>query len=236
MVLCGFFKKNTPNGLKFKPNKMHKININTNALNQLDTQKRVHFINSLGGFKSVALVGTADTDGKTNLSIFSSFFHIGANPPLIGMIFRPSPPERDTMRNILETGFYTINHINESIYKQAHQTSARYDRDISEFDVTDLNPEYKDDFFAPFVAESNIQLGIQFKEKIDIAINNTTLVIGEIVQVYIPEDCLLEDGFVDLEKANTITCSGLDSYHKTIQLDRLSYAKPNKAITSILEN
>jgi flavin reductase (DIM6/NTAB) family NADH-FMN oxidoreductase RutF len=138
-------------------------------IEQLEKQKRVHLINSLGGFKSVALVGTADENKKTNLAIFSSIFHIGANPPLIGMIFRPSPPERDTMRNILETGFYTINHINENIYKQAHQTSARYDKDISEFDVTGLKPVYKNNFFAPFVSESHLQLGIDFKEKIDIS-------------------------------------------------------------------
>ena len=152
------------------------------------------------------------------------------------MIFRPSPPDRDTLNNILENRFYTINHINEAIYKQAHQTSARYDAAISEFETTNLKPEYKNNFFAPFVAESNIQLGIECKEKIDISVNNTIMIIGEIVQIYIPEDCLHNDGFIDLEKANTITCSGLDSYHKTIQLDRLSYAKPDKEITSLLQN
>ena len=214
---------------------MNKIHINKNEIEQLEKQKRVHLINSLGGFKSVALVGTSDNQGNTNLAIFSSFFHIGANPPLIGMIFRPNPPERDTMQNIIETGFYTINHINEDIYIQAHQTSARYDKEISEFDVTGLKTEYKNNFFSPFVAESNVQLGIEFKEKIDISINNTIMIIGEIVQIYIPANCILEDGFIDLEKANTITCSGLDSYHKTIQLDRLSYAKPNKKITSLLK-
>ncbi|WP_366185590.1 flavin reductase [Flavobacterium ovatum] len=208
----------------------------SDELDVLEKQQRVNLINSLGGFKSVALVGTADSNGNTNAAIFSSFFHIGANPPLIGMIFRPSPPERDTMRNIIETGFYTINHINESIYKQAHQTSARYDADVSEFDATGLTPEYKNNFFAPFVAESNVQLGIEYKDKIEIAINNTTIIIGEIIQIHIPEDCLLEDGFVNLEKANTITTSGLDSYHKTTQLDRLSYAKPNKEVTSIIQN
>lgn len=213
-----------------------KVNIKTGDLKNMEKQVRVHFINSLGGFKSVALVGTADALGNTNVSVFSSFFHIGANPPLIGMIFRPSPPERDTMRNILDTGFYTVNHINEGIYKQAHQTSARYDKEISEFDITGLTKEYKNDFFAPFVQESNVQLGIEFKEKIDVAINNTTLIIGEIVEVFVPKDCLSEDGFVDLEKANTITCTGLDSYHKTVQLDRLSYAKPDKELTSLLGN
>jgi flavin reductase (DIM6/NTAB) family NADH-FMN oxidoreductase RutF len=152
------------------------------------------------------------------------------------MIFRPTPPERDTMRNIMDTGFYTINHINENIYRQAHQTSARYDREISEFEATGLNTEYKNNFFAPFVLESHIQLGIEFKEKIDIPINNTTMIIGEIVQIFIPENCLSEDGYVNLEKAGTITCSGLDSYHNTRQLDRLSYAKPNREITSLLKN
>ncbi|WP_396212269.1 flavin reductase family protein [Flavobacterium sp.] len=214
---------------------MSKIHINKVQIEQLEKPKRVNLINSLGGFKSVALVGTSDENGNENLAIFSSFFHIGANPPLIGMIFRPSPPERDTLFNILETGFYTINHVNESIYKQAHQTSARYDKEISEFEMTNLNSEYKNDFHAPFVAESNIQLGIEFKEKIDISINNTVMIVGEIVQIYIPENCLYDDGFIDLEKANTITCAGLDSYHKTIQLDRLSYAKPDKEITSLLK-
>jgi len=213
---------------------MSKIHINKDQIEQLEKQKRVHLINSLGGFKSVALVGTSDENGNTNLAIFSSFFHIGANPPLIGIIFRPSPPERDTIRNIIDTGFFTVNHINESIYKQAHQTSARYDKGVSEFDATNLKSEYKNGFFAPFVAESNIQLGIEFKEKVDISINNTVMIIGEIVQIYIPESCLNDDGFIDLEKANTITCSGLDSYHKTIQLDRLSYAKPDKEVTSLI--
>jgi flavin reductase (DIM6/NTAB) family NADH-FMN oxidoreductase RutF len=200
----------------------------------LDKNKRVHLINSLGGFKSVSLIGTSDSEGRINLAIFSSIFHIGANPPLIGLIFRPTPPERNTYNNIIQSGYYTINHINESIYKQAHQTSARYDQNVSEFEMTGLNPEFKDSFFAPYVAESNIQLGIEFKEKLEIAVNNTTLIIGEIKQIYIPEDCLSDDGFVDIEKANSITCSGLDSYHKTVQLDRLSYAKPNQEITSLL--
>ena len=210
-----------------------KLNFNSESIMSLNKNKRVQFINSLGGFKSVSLIGTSDLEGNENLAIFSSIFHIGANPPLIGLIFRPSPPERNTYNNIINTGFYTINHINESIYRQAHQTSARYDQTESEFEITNLKPEYKDHFFAPYVAESNIQLGIEFKEKITIPINNTTMIIGEITQIYIPENCLSEDGFVDIEKANSITCSGLDSYHKTVQLDRLSYAKPYQEITSI---
>ena len=202
----------------------------------MEKQTRVHFINSIGGFKSLSLIGTVDKNGQTNLAVFSSLVHIGANPPLIAVIFRPSPPERNTFSNLLETGFYTLNHINETIYKKAHQTSARYEKGISEFNETGLTPIYKNEFIAPFVNESLVQIGMTFREKIDIKINNTIMVIGEIVQVHFPENCLSKDGFLDLEKAKTITCSGLDSYHKTVQLDRLSYAKPDKEITSLLQN
>jgi flavin reductase (DIM6/NTAB) family NADH-FMN oxidoreductase RutF len=212
---------------------MDKKHISFDEIMNMEKQQRVHFANSLSGFKSVCLIGTQNNKNQTNLAIIDSLIHIGSNPPLFGMIFRPGVVERHTLENILETGFYTINHINETIYKQAHQTSARYEREVSEFDVTNLNPEYKNDFFAPFVAESHVNLAMEFKEKVDLKINNTVLIIGEVKAVYFPENCLSKDGFLDIEKAQTITCTGLDSYHKTKRLDRLSYAKPDKEITSI---
>jgi flavin reductase (DIM6/NTAB) family NADH-FMN oxidoreductase RutF len=197
-----------------------------NALMEMEQRHRAHLINSVGGFKSVCLIGTADTNGNTNLAIFSSVVHIGANPPLICFIMRPDSAERHTLQNILETGCYTINHINESIFQQAHQTSARYAKEVSEFDATGLTPEYKNGFTAPFVKESNVQLAVDFKERIDLTINNTSMIIGQIRQLYFPADCLAADGFLDIEKAGTISCSGLDSYHTTQRLNRLPYAKP----------
>ena len=197
----------------------------------LEQRYRAAFVNSLSGFKSLALIGTANRSMQTNLAIFNSLFHIAANPPYIGFISRPDSVDRHTLSNIMETGFYTINHINEEIYKQAHQTSARYAREISEFDATHLTPDYKLGFKAPFVKESHIQLGVQFKERINITSNNTVLVIGQINQVYFPNDCLCTDGFLDIEKAKTITCSGLDSYHKTERLARLSYAKADRDVS-----
>ena len=133
----------------------------------------------------------------------------------------------EKLNNILETGFYTINHINENIYKQAHQTSARYPVEISEFAETGLNEQYHSNFFSPYVLESHIKLGVAFKEKINFSINETIFIIGEIQDVYLPENCINIDGFVDIEATGTITCSGLDSYHTTKKLSRLSYAKPN---------
>ncbi|MCX6299684.1 MAG: flavin reductase [Bacteroidetes bacterium] len=202
-----------------------KIQITAIEIMEMEQRKRAHLINSVGGFKSVCLIGTIDLTGQTNLAVFSSIVHIGANPPLISFIMRPDSVDRHTLINILNTGSYTINHLNENIYKQAHQTSARYPKEISEFDATGLSVEYKSNCKAPFVKESNIQLDIEFKERIDLTINNTIMVIGEIKNIYFPENCLQEDGYLDIEKAGTITCSGLDSYHLSNRISRLAYAK-----------
>mgnify|MGYP000105751368 FL=1 len=200
--------------------------LNFVQLMDMEQRKRAQFINSISGFRSVALIGTTDAKGQTNLAIFSSIVHIGSNPPLLSFIMRPDSVERHTLTNIMDTGFYTINHINADMYEKAHQTSARYPKSVSEFDAAQLTPVFKNDFVAPFVAESQIQIGMEFRERIEININQTSMIIGEIKFVHYPTSCLLEDGFIDIEKAGTITSTGLDSYHTTQVLKRLEYAKP----------
>ena len=202
-----------------------KIKITEADLVQMEQRKRANLINSVGGFKSVCLIGTTDVHGQSNLAIFNSIVHIGANPPLIGFIMRPDSVERHSLFNIHATKSYTINHLNEAIYRQGHQTSAKYPREVSEFNATGLHAEYKENCIAPFVKESNVQMAIEFKQRIDLTINNTILIIGEIKQLFFPENCWQADGFLDIEKAGTIACSGLDSYHTTQQLERLPYAK-----------
>merc|ERR1712127_64737 len=101
------------------------------------------------------------------------------------MIMRPHSVPRHTFENILQTGVYTINQVNKAIYKQAHQTSARYDKDESEFDATGLTPEYLNEFSAPFVEESRLKYSVKFVESKHLEINGTELVIGEIVDVYL---------------------------------------------------
>jgi flavin reductase (DIM6/NTAB) family NADH-FMN oxidoreductase RutF len=193
---------------------------------EMEQRYRANFINSLTGFKSVALVGTSDKSGQKNLAIFNSIVHLGAHPPLIGMVIRPDSVDRHTLQNILETGYYTINHVQEEMMQKAHQTAARYPKTISEFDAVGLEDEVINDFPAPFVKASTIKIGVQFKEKVPFAINGTIFVIGEIKQITLPQAVVQADGFVDLVKAGTITNSGLDSYHVVLDGKRFPYAKP----------
>lgn len=200
--------------------------ITDKEIDQMEQRFRASFINSITGFKSVVLIGTRNKVNQENLAIFNSIVHLGSNPALIGMIIRPDSVERHTLENIEETGFYTINHILESFVEQAHHTSARYPRNVSEFEASGLTPSYQDDFFAPFVKESNVQIGMEFKTKINIPINNTLMIIGQIKSISLPEKAISTDGYIDLEITKTITNSGLDSYHRTERIARLPYAKP----------
>ena len=203
------------------------------AISELEKRERAALINSITGFKSLNLIGTLNQKGNTNLAVFNSVIHLGANPALMGFIIRPDSVERHTLNNIEQTGFFTINHVNAENYQQAHQTSARYPSEISEFDACQLTPVYKNNFLAPYVKDSSISIGLSFQERIDIKVNGTILVIGKIEQLYFPSDAWCEDGYVDIEKAGTIACTGLDSYHQTKRLSRLSYAKADKNPTEL---
>jgi len=200
--------------------------ISKRRIDEFDKLYRTNFINSLSGFKSANLIGTISKEGKTNLAIFSSVIHVGANPPMMGFLMRPVSVERHTYSNIKETGYFTINHIIKEIFKQAHQTSARYEKDVSEFDACGLTPEYTQTIKAPYVKESKIKIGCRFVEENQIKTNDTIFIVGEILEVIAPDDALMNDGYVDIEKAGTIVINGLDSYHDTKRIARLSYAKP----------
>lgn len=202
--------------------------ISKDILQQYESRYRAMLLNSLAGTKQALLIGTrGQHQGVNNLAIFNSLIHIGANPPLWAFIFRPDTVKRDTLQNILDTGVYTINHIAEADYAKAHQTSAKYDASISEFEACGFSPQFLHDFEAPFVAESPIKIAMKLEQKMDIALNNTALVIGSIQFIEIDENLISSDGYVAMEKAHLLSCVGLDAYFTTERINRLSYAQPH---------
>jgi flavin reductase (DIM6/NTAB) family NADH-FMN oxidoreductase RutF len=196
-----------------------------NDIVNMEQRYRTTFINSMSGFKSLNLVGTINEQEKINLAIFNSIFHVGANPALLGMVFRPDEVERHTLENILCSKQYTLNHVHPKMIRAAHQTSARYPKDVSEFEVCGLTSFYTKNIIAPYVQESRVKIGMEFREKIKVNSNNTIIVIGQIVEVIVDEIAIEHDGFVNLEKLETCTVAGVDAYYTTKKVERLSYAK-----------
>ncbi len=210
--------------------------IDSSEILQMEQRFRTTLINSISGFKSLQMVGTINNEGNTNLALFSSIFHVGANPPYLGMVVRPDGNEHETIQNIMLNNVYSLNNVISNNYKEAHQTSARYVAGESEFATCGFTEEYIDGFEAPFVKESNVKIGLEFKEYLPFLLNKTKIVIGEIKHILIDDHLIGTDGFVDLNQANSVTSIGLDAYYTTNPLARLSYAKPGKQVEELSVN
>ena len=210
-----------------------KLTLDSKEIAQLPSRYKARLINNISGFKSANLIGTLSDSGLENLAIFNSVVHLGANPPYLGLVMRPTRVERHTYENLKATGYYTINQIHEGIHREAHMTSGKFERGISEFQACGLTPEYIDEFPAPFVAESYIKIGLSFEEEHPLACNGTIFIAGKIEFLEIPVNAVDEDGQVALDSLETVAISGLENYFSAKRLGRYSYYKPGEELNSI---
>ena len=204
----------------------NKKHLSLKNLENLERFTKINLINSLTGYKPANLLATKNESKQTNLAVFNSVCHLGSDPAMIHFTLRPHTVARHTYENILSTSYFSINAITSSIIKQAHQTSAKYSANISEFDTTGLNEVYKNNFFAPFVEESPIQIGCKYLNTYEITENGCLLIVAAIEEVHINEELIEEDGFLNLEKADIASIVGLDGYYKPKKLARFDYARP----------
>lgn len=205
------------------------------GITALPQRHRARLVNSLSGFKSANLVGTADGAGRTACCIVSSVVHLGSNPALLGVVFRPPGDDSHNYHNLAATGHFTLSHVTAAIHEAAHQTSARYAADVSEFEAVGLTPHWHGDgeaqFPAPAVAESPVRIGLVVQDDLPLP-NGCRFVIGAIQWVDVAQHLQASDGFLDLAAADTIALGGLDAYHTAERVARLSYAKPDRPVES----
>ncbi len=195
----------------------------------LDRVTRLKIINAVTGVKPANLIATVGKNGTTNVAIFSSVVHLGSNPPLLGFIMRPQGDvSSDTYQNIMTSKTYTINHIHPEFVKRGHYTSAKFDTEISEFERCNLTEEYLANFKAPFVKESTFKMGLKFQQEIKIELNKTSLIIGEIEHLIIPEKAINEQSDINLEDSNTVGISGLNSYYSLKKIADHPYARESE--------
>ena len=111
---------------------------------------RLNLVNGLPGFKPAIPV------------VFCGLFPVDAD---------------DTYTNLKSSGCYTLNHVPVALAAQAHYTSADFPDTVSEFDACGFTAVYRDDFPAPYVAESQLSIGLRLLEEHHIS-NGTVLLVG----------------------------------------------------------
>ncbi|MFM7216748.1 MAG: flavin reductase family protein [Bacteroidota bacterium] len=183
------------------------------------------------GTKAALLIGTRSKDGHSNLALFSSVFHLGADPALIGLVQRPLTDQSHTYKNMVETGFFTVNQIDVRFAVATHHTSAKFERDVSEFDACGFQEEEWTGYTAPFVKESIARMGVRYLREIPIEENGTRIILGQVEEIQVNEGLLRDDGNIDPDVLQPLAVFGLEAYLQTSVLARYAYAKPGVSPT-----
>ncbi|MEL6975064.1 MAG: flavin reductase [Bacteroidota bacterium] len=204
------------------------------TLEELPSRHRANLINTITGYKSANLIGSISGSGNANVAIFNSLVHLGSNPPLLGFVLRPLTVRRDTYRNVNENRSFTVNAVTQEIYEAAHLTSAKFEENESEFEMTGLEPLFREEHIAPFVAQSPIQLGCTYVNEYPIMENGCIFMVGQIDKIYIKSSLLTEDYWAKLDEEKIVSIVGLDGYAEPKINDRLAYARPEEPAKSIL--
>jgi flavin reductase (DIM6/NTAB) family NADH-FMN oxidoreductase RutF len=144
--------------------------------------------------RPIAWVSTVSKAGVDNLAPFSFFSVASVKPPVL--CFAPAlksvndaPMEKDTLKNIRETGEFVVNIVSRSLVEKMNQTSYEYPETISEFDAAGLTREPSSLVKAKRVAESLINFECKLFQIIEIGkdVQGGTLILGEIVAAHLDE-------------------------------------------------
>ena len=189
------------------------MNFREFIIKELDAKSVYQLLISGISPRPIALVGSLDKDGRSNLAPFSFFNAFGANPPIIG--FSPALSGRtglpkDTLLNIKETKEFTVSIVNSSIVEQISLSSCEFEKNIDEFIKTGLTKYKSKNIGAYGVQESNFIMECKLYNIIDLGGNpgSGNLILGEVLQFHINKEILTEDNQVDPYKLDPIARNG----------------------------
>ena len=142
--------------------------------------------------RPIAFVSTQSPDGLGNLAPFSYFNAVASNPPvlMISITSHPDGREKDTLRNIRETGEFVVNISTESMAEAVNQCSAQYPYGVNELEKVGLTPMPSHQVKPTRVLESPIQLECKLYHLLPIGsggAGSTVVVFGEIIEAHVHE-------------------------------------------------
>lgn len=152
--------------------------------------------------RPIAWVSSRSAEGIDNLAPHSFFTIVSTAPPII--VFS-SMGEKDTVRNIRETGEFVVCGSPAEMLEQINVTSVEFGSDISEFDVAGLTREASQTVAAARVAESPYALECRLVEIH--AMGNGLVVFGEVMCIAV-EASVLVDGRAAIDRLDPIARLG----------------------------
>jgi len=185
--------------------------------------------------RPIAWVSTLSASGQPNLAPFSFFNAVSARPPLLA--FSPSlrvttaadatrSAEKDTLRNIRETGEFVVNVVTYEVAEVMNLTSGEYPASVNEFELAKLTPRPSQVVKPAQVAESPVSFECKLYQILDFSAppHGNSLVIGEIVSLRVDQECF-KDGRFDPDSLDLIGRMGGMQYSRTTQRFELERPK-----------
>jgi flavin reductase (DIM6/NTAB) family NADH-FMN oxidoreductase RutF len=137
--------------------------------------------------RPIAWVSTVSPSGVSNLAPFSFFNAVGSDPPyvVISVGNTGDGAPKDTGRNILTSGEFVVNMVNEELFDAMNISAADFPPEMSEFEAAKLASAPSLRVKAPRVADAQVSLECKlFKAE---PLGHYTLFIGEVVMFHVAD-------------------------------------------------
>jgi flavin reductase (DIM6/NTAB) family NADH-FMN oxidoreductase RutF len=177
--------------------------------------------------RPIGFVSTVSAGGIPNAAPFSFFNGISHAPPLLCLSIAQrednSSSPKDTLANILETGEFVVNVVDEALAEAQDRCAQRFPPDVDEIQATGLTPVVGVAVKAPAILESPVNFECRLVQHIALFESAYTLVIGRIVHFHVRSDILLPNGYIDPRKMQAVGRMTGNSYVFTREIFTLKH-------------
>jgi len=165
--------------------------------------------NAIVGPRPIGWVSTMGTDGSVNLAPYSFFNAFCYTPPIIGF---SSIGEKDSLRNLRETGAFVWNLVTRELGVAMNETCAAVPYGVDEFELAGLEKAPSRLVAPPRVAAAKVNFECKLADIVRLKSAagvpaDAWLVLGEVVGVHIAPE-LLKDGVFDTFGAGILLRAG----------------------------
>ena len=199
-------------------------------LAELPVPQRHRLLTAVIAPRPIALVSSCDAAGRGNLAPFSYFMMGGTNPAscAVSPTIDRARGVKDTLRNIRETGEYTISIVTRPMMERVNQASFDYSPEVDEFDAAGLTRAPSTLVRPPRVAESPLALECRLFAVVAHGDQPgaANYVIGEVLRIHADDAVLAPDGFPDIRKVEPMSRLGGADWGVTRADTMLSLARP----------
>ncbi len=155
----------------------------------LTPHQRYKLLVSLVVPRPIAWTTTLGASGIVNVSPFSFFNVLGADPPLVIISFNRGPDgqHKDTFVNAERTGEWVVNIADEALAETMHRTSADFPPEVSEAEALGLALEPSAAVKPPRIRDVPFSLECRLRQVIEIG-DDRRLLLGEGVHFHVRDD------------------------------------------------